>query len=81
MYDSAEDVFLKDEHRLSAKQAQDLLEELAKNDIGYAFVSTKEYRLGNKVLDYERLKKEYPDIEFAPSYEDDPDEPDRNGHK
>lgn len=79
-YDSTVDVFYKDEHRLSFKQAMDLREFLQKNRIPYAIVNRSYCRLSTKIWDYGRLKKEYPDIEFAVSLDTDADE-EYQGHK
>lgn len=70
---SADDVFFKEEHKLTYMQALKLMEKLAADDIGFAYLNRRYYRLGNKVFDYERLKKVYPGIKFAPSYDDDPE--------
>ena len=40
----------------------------------------KEHRLG-AIFNYDKLIKEFPDIEFAPKYEDDNDESIEGGHK
>ena len=53
---------------------------LQDNKISFAYVNRKLHRLGT-IFDYEKLKEKYPDIEFAPAYEDDNDEMIENGHK
>jgi hypothetical protein len=79
-YENAEEVFYKDEHRLSTKQAIDLIDRLHAEKISYAYVNVKYHRLGNKIWDYGRLKEKFPNMEFAPSYDEDTDEP-WDGHK
>lgn len=81
MYECAADVFYKEEHKMSAKKAIDMMNRLQKENISFAYVSESRYRLGNKIWDYERLKKTYPDWSFAPVYEDDNDEMDEDGYK
>ena len=48
--------------------------------ISFAYVNSKQHRLGT-VFNYNKLIKEFPDIEFAPKYEDDNDESIEGGHK
>ena len=81
IYENAEKVFFKDEHKLSIKQAIDMMEKYKHDGIPFAYVNSKYYRLGNKIWDYESLKKKCSDIKYAPSYEDDMDEVYENGHK
>jgi hypothetical protein len=73
-FENAEEIFFKDEHRLSTKQAVELIDRLHGEKISYAYVNTKYTRLGNKIWDYDKLKAEFPNIIFAPSYDDDTDE-------
>jgi hypothetical protein len=72
-YENAGEVFYKDEHRLSTKRAVELIDRLHTEKISYAYVKIKHQRLGNKIWDYERLKEEFPNIKFAPSYNEDTD--------
>ncbi len=80
-YSSSADVFFKEEHKLSAKKAFDMMKKLQEDNIGYAFANKRYYRLGNKTWDYEKLKKDDSKITFAPSYDDDEDEVHESGHK
>jgi len=73
-YESAQEVFFKDEHKLSLKKAINLMHHLKKDTIPFAYVSIGYERLGTKVFDYKRLKEKYPDIEFAVAYSEDRDE-------
>jgi len=73
-YESAKEVFWKEEHKLSFKKAMDLMNKLKEKKIPYAMVSITLYRLGIKVYDYEKLKQKYPDIEFAVAFDKDTDE-------
>lgn len=80
-FENATEVFFKDEYKLTIKKAMDVMKELEKNNIGFAYTNVRYYRLGNKIWNYEKLKNEYPEIRFAPSYEDDTDETHESGHK
>lgn len=80
-FENASEVFFKDEYKLTIKKAMDIMKELEKNDIGFVYANVKYHRLGNKIWNYEKLKNEYPEIIFAPSYEDDTDETHESGHK
>lgn len=71
--DSAAEVFYKKEYRLSLKEFNDEAKRLESNKISFAYVNSKVHRLGS-ILNYNKLKEKYPDIEFAPSFEDDTDE-------
>jgi len=73
-YENAEEIFFKDEYRLSTKQAVELIDRLHAEKISYAYVNTKHQRLGNKIWDYDKLKSEFQNIDFAPNYDDDTDE-------
>jgi len=73
-YESAKEVFWEEEHKLSFKKAMDLMDRLKEKTIPYAMVSITLYRLGTKVFDYEKLKQENPDIEFAVAFDKDTDE-------
>ena len=77
---SAADVFFKESHKLTLKEFNEEENRLQKNKISYAFVNIKYYRLGS-IFNYEKLKKDCPDIIFAPPYEDDNDEMLESGHK
>ncbi len=73
-YESAQEVFFKDEHKLSLKKAMDTMKMLKDEKIPYAYVNVGYHRLGTKVFDYEKLKELYPDIKFAVAYSEDIDE-------
>ncbi len=77
---SAAEVFYTKAHRLSTKKFEEEAIRLQDNKISFAYVNRKLHRLGT-IFDYEKLKEKYPDIEFAPAYEDDNDEMIENGHK
>ena len=77
---SAAEVFYTKAYRLSTKKFEEESIRLQDNKISFAYVNTKLHRLGT-IFDYEKLKEKYPDIEFAPAYEDDNDEMIENGHK
>lgn len=77
---SAAEVFYKDEHKLTTKEFITEYDRLCKDKISFAYVNSKSYRLG-AVFNYDKLKNEFPDIEFAPKYEDDTDEMAEDGHK
>lgn len=78
-FESAEEVFFKEQYSLSTKEAFALMDELQAKKIRFVTANTKRKRLGS-IWDYPRILQEYPDEIFAPSYEDDPT-PDWNGHK
>jgi len=82
-FESADEVFYKDEHSLSLYDYLELRDYLRIHEIPYAIVSVSQYRLGTKVWDYEKLKEEWPEIIFAVSYDDDSDKVrlNFNGHK
>ena len=82
-YESAQEVFFKDEHKLSLKKAIDLMDQLKKDNIPFAYINSAYHRLGTKVFDYEKLKEKYPDIKFAVAYSEDKDEAceELNGHR
>ena len=71
--ESAADVFYKKEYRLSTKEFNYESKRLQDNKISFAYVNSKIYRLGS-IFNYNKLKEKYPNIEFAPSFEDDTDE-------
>ena len=77
---SAAEVFYSKAHRLSIKKFEEESIRLQDNKISFAYVNRKLHRLGT-TFDYEKLKEKYPDMEFAPAYEDDNDEMIENGHK
>ena len=77
---SAAEVFYSKAHRLTTKKFEEEAIRLQDNKISFAYVNTKLHRLGT-IFDYEKLKEKYPDIEFAPAYEDDSDEMNEEGHK
>lgn len=77
---SAAEVFYSKAHRLTTKKFEEEAIRLQDNKISFAYVNTKLHRLGT-IFDYEKLLKEFSDIEFAPAYEDDNDEMIENGHK
>lgn len=79
-YDNAGEVFYKDEHSLNTHDAIKRMEELRANKIRFAYVNIKLQRLGCNIWDYDELRMSDPDIEFAPSYDDDQD-PAYNSHK
>lgn len=72
-YSSAEEVFWKDEHKLSLKEASNLMSDLKKKGIPYAYVNLGIKRLRNSVFDYETIIKEDSTIKFAVSYDEDTD--------
>lgn len=72
-YENAGEVFYKDEHRLSTYDAIKRMDELRLKKIRFAYVNSKLQRLGCKIWDYDHLRSIYPDIEFAPVYDDDQD--------
>jgi len=73
-YKSAQEVFYKDEHKLSLKKALDLIKYLKETNSPYAFVIVGYHRLGTKVFNYSALKEKFPDITFAVAYDEDTDE-------
>lgn len=77
---SAAEVFYSKAHRLSTKKFEEEAIRLQDNKISFAYVNRKLHRLGT-IFDYEKLLKEFSDIEFAPAYEDDSDEMNEEGHK
>ena len=77
---SAAEVFYSKAHRLTTKKFEEEAIRLQDNKISFAYVNTKLHRLGT-IFDYEKLLKEFSDIEFAPAYEDDSDEMNEEGHK
>ena len=77
---SAAEVFYSKAHRLTTKKFEKESIRLQDNKISFAYVNRKLHRLGS-IFDYEKLKEKYPDMEFAPVYEDDNDEMIENGHK
>lgn len=77
---SAVQVFYKKEHRLTIKEFEKESARLQDSKISFAYVNSKQHRLGT-VFNYNKLIKEFPDIEFAPKYEDDNDESIEGGHK
>ena len=77
---SAAEVFYTKAHRLSTKKFEEESIRLQDNKISFAYVNRKLHRLGT-IFDYEKLKEKYPDIEFAPAYEDDSDEINDEGHR
>ena len=77
---SAAEVFYTKAYRLSTKKFEEESIRLQDNKISFAYVNRKLHRLGT-IFDYEKLKEKYPDIEFAPAYEDDSDEINDEGHR
>ena len=77
---SAAEVFYSKAHRLTTKKFEEEAIRLQNNKISFAYVNSKLHRLGT-IFDYEKLLKEFSDIEFAPAYEDDSDEMNEEGHK
>ena len=77
---SAAEVFYSKAHRLSTKKFEEESIRLQDNKISFAYVNIKLHRLGS-IFDYEKLKEKYPNMEYAPVYEDDNDEMIENGHK
>lgn len=73
-YESAKEVFYKNEYKLSLKKAVNLINQLKKENIPFAYVNRTYYRLGTKIFDYKKLKEKYPDLEFAIAYNEDKDE-------
>ncbi len=55
----------------STKDLDDFIHELKQNNKPLAIVRKGYTRLGVKAFDYTKMKKENPDIEFAPALEDD----------
>ena len=66
----------------SSQNFSDEVQRLAK-DFAYRYsTSATNQQTLIDITDFiERVKKKYPDIEFAPAYEDDNDEMIENGHK
>ena len=77
---SAAEVFYTKAHRLTTKKFEEESIRLQDNKISFVYVNRKLHRLGS-IFDYEKLKEKYPDMEYAPVYEDDNDEMIENGHK
>jgi hypothetical protein len=76
---SAAEVFYTKAYRLTTKEFEE--ESIRLQDkISFAYVNRKLHRLGS-IFNYEKLKEKYPDMEFAPAYENDNDEMIENGHK
>ncbi len=73
-------VFYSKAHRLTTKKFEEEAIRLQDNKISFAYVNRKLHRLGT-IFDYEKLLKEFSDIEFAPAYEDDSDEMNEEGHR
>ena len=61
---SAAEVFYSKAHRLTTKKFEEEAIRLQDNKISFAYVNTKLHRLGT-IFDYEKLLKEFSDIEFA----------------
>jgi len=80
IYPTAKDVFYKQEHQLSIKEAMDMMKELRDKKVPFGYVNTRLHRLGCAIWNYDRLMDKYPDTKFAPSYDDDTD-PEWQGHK
>ena len=81
IYENAQKVFFIEEHKLSTKQAFDMMDKLKDERIKYAYVNLREHRLGTTLWDYKKLQTKFPNIAFAPAYEDDLDDISQNGHK
>ncbi|RXJ96059.1 hypothetical protein CRU94_05465 [Arcobacter sp. AHV-9/2010] len=77
---SAAEVFYTKAYRLTIKEFERESTRLTENKISYAYINRKIHRL-DSIFNYEKLKEKYPDMEFAPSYEDDSDEMNEEGHK
>ena len=76
---SAAEVFYTKAYRLTTKEFEE--ESIRLQDkISFAYVNRKLHRLGS-IFNYEKLKEKYPDMEFAPAYDDDNDEMIESGHK
>lgn len=73
-YQSAIEVFWKEEHKLSMKQYLDLRKSLIKSGTPFAMVQASQYRLGTNIWNYEKILREYPETSFAVSYADDTDD-------
>lgn len=70
--DNMEELMNSNECRfLNPDDAQKFIDELRLRSEPYAFVRKCYPRLGVKAFDYDRIKKEDPDTEFAPALEDD----------
>ncbi|MCT7572802.1 hypothetical protein [Aliarcobacter butzleri] len=78
--ENAHEVFYKKEYELTTKEFEKEFQRLRDSKISFAYVNIKLHRLGS-IFDYEKLKTNYPDIKFAPSYEDDNDESSVRGDK
>ena len=72
---SAAEVFYSKAHRLATKKFEEEAIRLQDNKISFAYVNI------GTIFDYEKLLKEFSDIEFAPAYEDDSDEINDEGHR
>ena len=81
VYENAEKVFFIEEHKLSTKQALEMMDKLKGERIKYAYVNIREHRLGTTLWDYKKLQTKFPNIRFAPAYENDLDEVTEDGHK
>lgn len=79
-YESAEEIFFKSEHRLSTKAFFEITKQLNEEKISFVYVNCKYFRSGNKVLNYEKMKRDFPTIVFAIAYDEDTDE-EYEGHK
>lgn len=77
---SAKDVFYKKEYQLSIAKFEKEVQRLKNNKISFAYVNRKYHRLGS-IFNYEKLKEKYPEIEFAPAFNNDIDEMNDKGHK
>lgn len=79
-YNTASDIFYKELYKLTTKDAMEKMNELELKKIPFAYVNKKFQRLGCSVWNYSKIKIDNPNIQFAPSYEDDIDE-EWNYHK
>ena len=70
-YESAVEVFWKQEHKLSIKKYFELRKYLVENGIPFAFLYRSQFRLGTSLWNYDKLRRAFPDIEFAVPYEED----------
>lgn len=79
-YDSAAEIFYESEHRLSTKEFYEMANRLYEEKIAFAYVNSKQHRLGNTIWNYAKMKHDYPNTIFAIAYDEDTEE-EYEGHK
>lgn len=70
---NAAEIFWRTEHRLTTAEFAHLMKRLTEEQLYYAYVNRRYYRLG-MIWDYHALSHKYPGLKFASAYDDDPDE-------